>query len=130
MNEYENKPFDRTAHIESFNTREGINDIFIDNKTFIESYCGIKLTNIELAGLRIITEKVMSDVYRQEKEKDGNPEKKESLSDMLPTSEIPARFFLEFYGLYPEDIDKLEKENGEEIFKEYFRRRQNSLHLI
>ena len=116
--------------VESFNTKEGVLAYFNETKDFIEESCGIKLTNIELVGLRKITEGTMEEAYRQETEKDLNPNKPESLSDIDPRKEIPARFFKEFYDLDPADLDRLVEENSDEIFKEYFKRKQASLHLI
>jgi len=127
MKTEEPKQFDRTAYLENLNTKKGITETFEENKEFIEKNCGITLSNIELVGLRKITEEVLKEFYKQEK--DANPEGPESLSWIDPNKEIPGRFFLEFYDLYMEDVDRLMEENSDEIFKEYFRRKQTSLHL-
>jgi hypothetical protein len=125
----EPKEFNWSDYLESLNTKDGVLEVFEENKDFIEKACGITLTNIELVGLRVITEKTLKEFYLQEKEKVSKPNKEESLSDIDYKKEILARFFLEFYGLSPADLDRLDGENSEEIFKEYFRRKQESLHL-
>ncbi len=61
------KLFDKVAWIESLNTKEFIQKSFEEERSFIESSCGIKLTQIELVGLYRITVKVMQETYQQKK---------------------------------------------------------------
>ena len=106
-------------------TAEAVQDIFAENREFIERSCGITMSNIEALGLRKITEQVLMEAIevRTNELSSGL----ESLSLVDPQKEIPARFFYEFYNLSPQNLEDLYA-NDENKFKEFFRRRQETLH--
>ncbi len=114
--------------IEALNSPEVILESFKEALNFIESVSGIKLTQIELVGLRRIVEKVMKEVYEQEKEyiKSRKPYPESAIE---PHMEIVGRFFWEFYEIPLSDIDKLYKTFGEEKFQQFIRTKQEGKHL-
>ena len=100
-------------------------------KETIESTLGIKLTNIELVGLRKIVKEVL------EEAKKINPSlNKHSRSLVWPMSEIPIRFYYVFYGItdkltniFPPQKDKMGSEIWPTpIMHEFFQREQAKLH--
>jgi hypothetical protein len=106
-------------------TVEAVIDIFTENRDFIERSCGITLSNIEALGLRKITEQVLKEAIEARSSELASG--LESLSLVDPQKEIPARFFYEFYNLSPQNLEDLYTNDGDK-FKEFFRRRQETLH--
>ena len=115
-----------STSVERFLNKEYISEQFQSAKDLIEGTLGVKLSIIELVGLRLITKKVMPEVYRQQKDLLTNPV--DSLSIMNPGQEIPARFIQEFYGIDSPNFEKFYSEYEEDAFREFFRRKQASLH--
>ena len=121
------KELDIPEWLKKLNTREGVLERFDDTKSFLESTLSIKLTNIELVELHNISEAVCAQTYTEELALLSNPI--DSLSTMNPLQEISTRFIQEFYGVSIEDIKKLLSEkNGNEILREYFKRKQEAEH--
>lgn len=112
--------------IEYFKTKEAVQEYLLYSREFIESGCGITLTNIEATGLRMITEKVLQEIV--DVETSGRPLGEDSDSVMDPKDEIQARFLHEFYDIGPKEVESLYNNNDETFFKEFFRRRQETLH--
>jgi hypothetical protein len=108
-----------------FAETEKILQEFQEAKISIEEMTGLSLSNIELVGLRKITENFMKELVEQKIA--GAKE------TMLPADEIPARFFLEFYDMDPGTYIELtsnESGNFNELEKEWFRIEQERRHLI
>ncbi|MDO8668440.1 MAG: hypothetical protein Q7K35_05130 [bacterium] len=127
----------KRVFLENLSSKEGILKEFKIAREFIEENCGIKLTNIELVGLRHITEEVVKQFVIDEVEHVGERER------FIPPEEINARFLLEYYGVnneilkswgYELNIDQPSKYNLElgdkdnRIKKEWFRKKQQELH--
>ena len=101
-------------------------------KLKIESWLGVRLTNIELAGLNNLAKQVFAEVERNERDNINGA------SQFEAHKEIPARFLSQFYGIQGED--QLRKffppekgENGKMVWPtaymhEYFKREQAKLH--
>ena len=101
-------------------------------KKYIEEASGLKLSNIELVGLRNIAEEFMKEMVKNEIGKVSGHNR------LVPYEEIPARFFWKFYGIRQDEFNSLfptdKDEKGDPITKEstkkYFQKLQEERHLI
>lgn len=117
--------------LESKKPIDGKQEKFEEAKYFIEFGCGIKLTQIELVGLRRITMKVIEEKSQQEKMREQEKlsgKEIPRLDNLNYRSEIITRFMHQFYDVNLSDVKTLSGKDGE-ILKEYFRRAQAKAHL-
>ena len=112
--------------------KEKIMKEYEDAKENIEKFSGLKLSNIELVGLKKITGDFMKKMVN-DKIRGISGENR-----LVPYEEIPARFFWEFYGirqdefnsLFPADEDGKGHSTVKESTKKYFQKLQEERHLI
>ncbi|MBI2410392.1 MAG: hypothetical protein HYV32_00655 [Candidatus Kerfeldbacteria bacterium] len=101
-------------------------EMFHDAKKMIESMTGLQLTTIEGVGLRRITEECWNQYQRYV----AQGVHSDNLFSM--TEEVPARFFVEFYGLTDAELSFLFPSNipTPESTKQYFKKLQAENHLL
>ena len=122
--------FEMDSWIEHLRTNEGVQESFEESRKLIESACGIALTQIELVGLRRITERVLEELYGK---KESSAEKKlaDTKINLVPKNhghEIFSRFMQEFYDMNPGEFQRFSEDNDREMMGQYFKRMQERAH--
>lgn len=117
----------RSETKEDLGLNEEDKEIFQRMQGNMEEAYGIKLSNIELVGLKKITKKVMKDYYRS-KDSGG------AYDEIVPKLEIEERFLRAFYDMTVNDFYQFFRDENNEISKDkiktYFRKKQEEQHLI